>query len=606
MMNRFSKRFIYFPVIISVLTLMGSRFVTSPFIKYPIYTVAIASIMFSIFYTFRSGTNITSRKRLSKFVDVLAFLSISLTVFVGHAKPTGIYDIYYPIAVCTAILLAYRLTSFSVNTPIALSQIILLAITLRSTIWFAYPYFGADKFHIAAVGWIVANGEIVPPSVTYYHNFPPAHVLSASSTLISNLPLSTGYFVLGVSQAISIIGVFIFCRSILNSNRGALLGSLYTAVAGFHLKSGGEPFAQALLIALIPIIFYLVFETRSVTSKRRSGILLGLTLVAVVTQNIAPLVLVSAGFIIIGSTIFVRIIRIRFSHAVKYKIKPTLLSFFIISGIYWHILANYFHYDVGRVLNILLFTESGSNTQTDTASGVPTVELFNLELPSILMWGAPILANALILIIFGYVILSELITDDQAKPPLQYAFFASFMFAGLAGVFAAGSENAVRALPAIVIFLSPVLGYVGIKSRWKGKFGRPILAIILIALVVTSGVLTPLVAKAEWSDDDFHKYLNDDQVAAADFAILYTKSTASGPYVADYNYYTDAMSGKDPDPVIHRGFNQNSQSSINEFQEGLDSGKMSLYLDYYSTAFGLDSPESRHQIYSSGNTTVYT
>jgi hypothetical protein len=574
-------------------------------IRLPLLTVSVASVLYIIYAVTKEDELSWLSARQETLFDVAIYVVISGTILLGQMAPIGVLDFYYPVAIGTAGLIAYRLARRPVLPARALTQIVLYAIGLRATLWFSYPAFGSDLFHLAATGWIVNVHELISAEITYYHYFPTAHTFAAVSTQLTSLPIRTGYFTLGVIQAVSIVGGFIFARRILSSVRGGLFAGLFMAVTGYHIKSGGEPFAQALLIAIVPFIFFLLFQTQSQRNIRGQGLMVGLAIVVLVTQNIAPLALLGiSGVLWLSSQISHRIFPQR-NYSLQISINHTIIFIFGVVGIYWYIFTDYLTYQVNRVIALLLLLDgtAQSTIQDTNVAGVPTVEIFSVPLPGLLMWAAPLLVTGLIVTWVAYDLLYRLLEDSLEDVPIQYMCVAVVVFAIVGLVFAAGSGDAVRALPIVVVLIGPVAGYLCLAASVRGTVGT-LLVVGVIVLVATAGVLTPPAAKAEWSNDDYHKYLDESQLKGIDWAAQYMETAETGPYAAETSYYGQAMHGSYPTRRLQTGFNERSATTIRNFQDRANAGEPILFMRYYKSAFGLEQPPTNH-VYDSGNADVF-
>lgn len=600
-----SRTFSLFTAIVGILSLIAGISISVEFIRYPLFTVSLASLLFSVQEYLPAISLGDLSPEAAKSFDSIVFLLIVLTAILSQVEPAGVLDFYYVVAITTAGILAYRFARSPVRPIVAVAQIILFALVLRSTLWFSYPVYGADRFHFGAVGWIITRGSVVPESITYYNGFPLAHIFVATWTMLANLSLKVGYFGLGIAQAVSLIAVFTFIRKILHNTRPALFGTLFVAVAGYHIKSGGEPFAQALLTGLMPVIFLLLFR-RSQDDKRKVALLIILVAVGILTQNIAPVILVGVAGMIFITRHLILLAKPVLNVRVSYDINIIFPFLFLQIGFIWYYVVDYLDFQVLRIVRILLFQSGTGQTQVENTgvAGVPKVVLFQFELPGVLMWAAPILASALLVGLADYFSIREVLSDRIEDVPVQYVLLASLIFAGLTGVFAAGSRDAVRALPVVVVLISPLVAFVINEFRVsRGQVGA-IIASVLIVIVAFSGTVSPGVAKAEISDDDYHKTLKKSQVASAEFVMQYSSDAISGPYVQGYERISQVSAGEFPSSVIKYSFNVENATSIHSFQVQSESGETTIYLDYYSRAFGLSRPET-NRVYASGNSTVY-
>ncbi|MDL0140928.1 hypothetical protein PNP85_15655, partial [Halobacterium salinarum] len=178
---------------VGILSLAGSLVFKIELIRYPLFTVAIASFLFAVYDYLPSITLAKLSPPQERAFNSLIFLLIAATGVLGQLGSPGVLDVYYVAVIATAGVLAYRIARDPVRPSLMISQIVLFALLLRATLWFSYPVYGADRFHFGATGWIVNQGVRVPQSITYYHDFPIAHIFAGIWTMLADLPLKVGY-----------------------------------------------------------------------------------------------------------------------------------------------------------------------------------------------------------------------------------------------------------------------------------------------------------------------------------------------------------------------------------------------------------------------------
>ncbi|WP_147302012.1 hypothetical protein [Haloferax sp. Atlit-4N] len=599
-----NRQFSLITAIIGFLSLSAGVLIEIEFVRYPLLTVSFASFLFSVLHLLPKASLGPLTSTAAKSLDAVVFLLITLTAILGHLERGGVFDFYYVFAVGTSGVLSYRLSRRPIRPSMGVVQIVLFALVLRSVLWFSYPVYGADRFHFAAFGWIINTGELVPETITYYRDFPIAHIFASTFGIVTEVPLKVGYFSLGISQACSLIVVYCFAKKISDSTHTALLGTLFVAVSGFHIKSGGEPFAQALLTAIMPVILFLMFFGEKF-SKRNTALILGLIVILTLTQNIAPLILTGIGGLTWFSGALAAKAKTHIDSAQLYADTTFVVMVGGIAGFLWYDRVGYLSYQVLRVFRIVLLLDgNGQGSIENTgASGVPTVVLFGQELPGVLMWAAPLLCAALLVGLASYFSLRDFLTKRDHRLPIQYMLFGLLTFTGLAAVFAAGSRDARRAVPIILIILSPLAGMALNRVRERrGQIGFVLVA-VLIMMVAFSGVLSPAVAKPELSEHSYQKTLSSNQLKAIEWTKSHTTSAQSGPYVSGYDHISQASKGEQPVVTIRQGFSESDPSTIDQFEKN-GSRKTVIYLDYYDVAFDLSEPAS-NRVYDSGDSSVY-
>jgi len=550
-------------------------------------------------------------QQYSKLFDIIFFSLISVGALVGVISNPGINDWYYIFIITTVLILAIRIVGLTIKPSLQLSQIILVGLVVRSIPWYSYPIYGQDKFHQTAVGYIISTGRIVPESITYYANFPAAHVFAAASTLISGMPIKTGYFILGIIISLSLIGVYLFAKCILSNIRGALLATLFVSIGTYHIRAGAEPFAQALFTALVPFVFYLIFRQKS--SKRVTGVLFILLTFGVTIQNIGPLVLSGVCLAAVASSwVFKHLSSVVGLNDLNpnFTVPTTAILVVFSAGFYYYVIADYLRFQVMRVIWTVQSLTVGTSPTSEAngaanTSEIPTTELFGYEIPGILSWGLPILIMAGILILAMYHVVNEASQRDSNLTKVWYIFMAGAIFTLFALAFL-GDAPATRALPSVTILFAPVVGWV-LYQFIKNRPGiGHIIVVSIVICIVFAGVLAPIVAKAELGDDDFRAGMSSEQVAGANFAIDYTSSTHTSSYVEGYERFLIGSRGSKIDRTVLNGIlKQNNPESIENYRTLGRSGKSILYFTRYHSVFRLEPPWT-NKVYSSGSAALYT
>jgi len=632
-MDSRGRRF-FFLLLISVAigSYLLSRWVPVEILRLPSLTITVVSVFFIGYLLFPESLELGKlSSNRANLADSLIFVIISAIVVIGRISESGVHDVYYVIAILTSGLLAFRVLTPPIRTRIHIAQIVLFAIAIRATMWFSYPVYGMDKFHFAEVGYLVSTGEIVPETVTYYANFPQAHVFAGAYTMISGVPLKSGHFSLGIALSLSIIAVYLLAKYVVRSDQAGLLAMLFVAIGSYHIRSGGEPFAQALFTALSPVIFYLLF---SHTDRPKRAILLGLAIFGATVQNIAPLVLTGVCVVFwLGNRIGRSVGSIGgFNFRSRISINTNIVFAFAIAGVYYYNIAGYFRFQTMRVFGIFLSffePDQGSEAVREASFGAPpNVELFGHDLPGLLMWAAPLLVLGGLLVLTVYVLGYGRVRGENDGTPLQYIIVTGSVFAVFAVIFVARSGGVTRALPYLIILLAPVFGWLGVSVSFDRKIAGKCLIVLFAICIASAGILTPIVAKPALSDDEFKPYLDTNQVAAVEFSAEHTEGATSSAYVAGYERIWRVTQGyappemivqgssrestksvtklsEAPDLVIRGVLSDNDPSAVDEYKAQSQNGTTTIYFEYYETAYGIHPPGT-NRIYSSGSTQIYS
>lgn len=593
----------------TVVSFVGSQVFSNNLLALPLLTISIASAGYLLYvYAEKNPIETNEDSKYPGLIDIALFILLFISIVVGRIGGEGILDWYYIIVIATSTILAFRLMTRPLNVPLHLIQIVFLGIIVRATPWFSYPVYGQDsRLHKAATGYILSTGDTIPESVSYYANYQMAHRFVASYTYLTDMPLKSGFFSLGVVASISLLGVFILARYVLTDDRAALFSTLIVAVSTYHIDAGASPTAQALFTALFPLIaFLLLLKT---PSKSHVAMFTFLAFTAIMTQNIAPLVLVGLCIALIISA-WVTVIMYKASRSTR-PIHPFLPDFSLlfllsIAGIYFYMVADYFRFQVMRFVWMVesLVGPSSSQTSPGDAGGIPTVSIFDYELPGLLMWGAPILIIAGILVLSGYILVNELSKDGVQPDSAQYILMAGTIFSIFALVFVAGGP-ATRALPSVIVLSSPIAGWMTYKFDLSHPPLARSVAVVLVLCTVTAGVLAPAVAKSELGEDDFKPYMGSEEQAVVDFADKRTTETQADKYSASYARLERISRGETGTGVsVNSVLDRNEPASTQRFLDNTGN-RSTLYLSSYEGVYGITKPNSS-RVYSSGGGSLYS
>jgi hypothetical protein len=598
--------------LLGISTFAGSRLVDAEIISLPLLTISIVTGLYLLSLALiHIAPDRNSQLSSPEILDASIFLLLATTAVIGRIATSGVNDWYYPLIIGTTMLLTFRIVSRPTRTHVHLTQILLLAIIARAIPWFSYLVYGQDRFHQTAVGHIVTSGIIVPESISYYANFPAAHVFAATYTIVTGTELKIGYFSLGIIVAVSLIGVYLLARSVLADKQSALLATLFVSVAGYHVKAGAEPFAQALFTALVPFILYLLFHRDR--SERELYVLMLLVVFASTIQNIAPLILLGICALVVGSELIlnhVPVLRRARNPDHNYTIPLVIPALVGVVGIYYYVIADYFRFQTMRIVWLLepLFgtadPEGQSAIENTGVSGIPTVELFGYTLPDVLMWAAPVLTVAGILILGTYHVVDEILAGNPDLQSLQYVLLASTVYAVFALAFVSGGP-ATRALPSIIVLTAPVVGWVVLQYSNDNIVSGKSVAVILILCVVSAGVLTPPVAKAELSENNFRAWMNSEETAAVEFSMAYSDEVYSSSYFAGYESYLRGMKGVSEERTIQGNLTRNNPESTENYEYLSQDRETVIYSAYYRSAYSVEAPTT-NIVYSTGDVEIYT
>ncbi len=148
------------------------------------------------------------------------------------------------------------------NTAYCLIKIVIIGLLLRATAYYQFPgMVGYDSVaEVNFLSQLVANGHIGDFMKGYQH-YPLAYYLTASTSFITGLGAKDSFFVLGIIEVISLVFLFLIGRQLFNEKTG-LLAVVIMAVFDWHTRWGFYVKAMTLGIAWVPIIIYLLLNSR--------------------------------------------------------------------------------------------------------------------------------------------------------------------------------------------------------------------------------------------------------------------------------------------------------------------------------------------------------
>ncbi len=190
---------------------------------------------------------------------------------------------------------------------VILMEICLLSISIKSSAYFMYPAVsGNDPFlHVRIVQEIISNG-VIP--VSSYKFLPLTHLISAASSIITNLPPKDGLFSISILQSLVALGVYFLGRSLSNVKTG-LFAALFFSLSDYSIQWGVQIIPMTFGIVLFTLILIGIFQ-RAFTQQNQdktSWTILIIILCAslVVTHSLASMIaLVMLTVLAVGNSFY--------------------------------------------------------------------------------------------------------------------------------------------------------------------------------------------------------------------------------------------------------------------------------------------------------------
>jgi len=232
-----------------------------------------------------------------------------------------------------------------------LLQILLIALTLRSGIFFSYPsMLGIDPFfHVNFADSILKNGHVIPiisqvepAGYSSYFNFPVFHLIVAEMSQVTSLDLKISTWAsVGLFEVISIICVYSIAKSLMDSKVG-LIAALLVGTANWSIQWGYWIIPMTLELAMMPLFIWIILTRKTNTSWISVFVLFWILVTMTHTMSSFVLLIIVASFLI--SDRFLEIIS---HHRGNTSSIITILSFLfclIFLLFYWTDASNFISY----------------------------------------------------------------------------------------------------------------------------------------------------------------------------------------------------------------------------------------------------------------------
>ena len=610
-------------ILIAVTTAILIISVNSPLIQYPALALFFGTILAAAYTRANYNSNgyfpKTLSTRVTRIIDTVILTAIGTSTMASVLSPNRLSSWYLFGTVLVSLAIALRVLIGTRDPVISIVEIMLLTLSLRVIIWTSYPIYGQDSpLHTSIAGYIANTGHLLPEGISYYRNYPGSHVLGSIGMVIGNIGDSKQAFFLtvGLTYVLTLSSIYVFSRRIMENRRAALLATLFVAMSTGPLRRGSQVIAQTLADALFPVIFVTIMSNSEIKRRFVVGSIIVVSLLIV--HNLPPLVLVGVAILITFSSVFIDV----FSHFSNYRgeaLVNTRISTMIgviagVAGFYFWIIVDYFSYQVNRIATILTIGSAGaaSAIQPTNAASPPTIILFGVELPALLLWAAPLLIVIFITVFVGLVVLADLLASQQTEGPpqpfpMQYLVFGLLLAGAFTGAYAiGGGAPVIRSLQVVTVLLSPLFGFVVLRiSRLPTSNSTSVLVVILlVASVIVTGVFSPSVAMANRDPGSFVPAATSEDISMVAFAGYAPEKLNSDNYLTDHMDHQDLsdgdLSGTSLNAVI-----SNNVSTATSYRQEAANKKFMAYRYFYKPYYGLKIPNGSIIIYSNGKNNIY-
>lgn len=495
-----------------------------------------------------SVTKIELNSRQVKIIDIGLLLISSVLAVTVWSYSEGLPDWFFALALVATGLICIRI-AYRPNLR-ALFEILLFAVVLRANLWYAAPFIGKDGIrHMFQSGYIAATGQNVPPSFTYHADFPVAHILTASTKMITDLPLEQTYFLtLGIAGIGSTVAVYIFTVHLLGPKAkvGALYAVLFVLLSVKHINYGSIIRTQILSVSLLSFALLLIIMLWR-TQDARLGVLTLVSILAMVkTHNLAPFLLTGMLFLWILAVIIRQQLRLKDAVNSRSVYLGVVILWVSVLFLTQWMGANYLKNQINRIVGILIGNTdvsraiqkrtSGETAGTTGTSDMATTDIL-LELDPLLRMSGDILLHAFFMVLIGLLFVEFLCQrsgwdwrDELLNDWLLVVIMMYFLFT--VGFLFSSATFTRRALASVSVIMAPAVGFVCWTIIRRRSTGGVVLVTTLLITGAFFGLTHPSNAITERTVG-YESYVQEETVESFNFMESYRTS-----FHADEFYYS--------------------------------------------------------------------
>ncbi|WP_273837545.1 hypothetical protein [Halococcus sp. PRR34] len=596
-------------IIAAILLLFGSIFgvvagvrIGIRYIPYISISFGIASIFYIIYWLGDDWRPRFKYDRGWKMADLGIFVGIvGLSALSRHSP--GVPEAFYWILAVVFLLITLRVLIAPSKRVII--QILLFAVILRGALWQSAPIVRHDpRLHVGISRFILQTGRLLTDPNYYYRDFPVAHVLSATTSIITELPIKQAYFAaLGVPAVLGLIAIFAITRRLAPTGhrlRSALLATAFLAIAAAHVSLSGFPITQTLTLIIHATALVMVVKPNS---TRLKVIVVGYIGILLFIHNSAVISLTMLfGALLVSRVVTRAIQRHTDSRPAATRSVSSLVVFLVggVASIEYLYNINYFHTQVRRVLAIFIV---GSKTAQGDISGASFGGLAYTLADPILHIGIGLFITTIGLAFAALVAVKRLRDGGRSELTTVWtpAALGMFGFVGI-GIVLAGTGRITRIRPEVLLLIAPVVG-VALSRLANRKVGVIAVCLILLAtptlalVAAENSYRNPLTPPTNRAPNDYPVHMSASEVAALNFAEQNLQSLSSGSYVTDTYKFRNLPSGslEIVSSFPHRNITRSDLTSCNA---------SILYRTSYQSYPGVDRPMAQNAVYDSGAASI--
>jgi len=591
---------------------------------FPVTTVAVASFLYVLSGMTLSldrspGTDVPSVP--DKVLTAVMFLLVALVVFVGRTSVGGLSSHFYLVLLMAVAAIGYQ----ALRDPdtLVLLAIVLLLTSIVATMQDLVIVFGKDaQWHIAYAEYLYRNGRLIPRHITYYWGYPAAQVGSVVTAFVFGTDVRTAYVTfLGLSMVVATPVAFLLTRFVFAERpsddrlaaSGALLATLMMGLSAYYLQFAAWPIAQALSIALVPFVLYLVVRGSDVRFITLAMVLL---LTGELSHNLTPLLLALVLFTYLVFRFGIETARTRrlaLGDLTGRRYIPVIM-----------LVMGFFHYIyIGYLLNFkrpfYIFLPSGSVTQAVESAGTsPGTTVLSLDSmlsnAKILFVSGDLMLWVLLLTIAGYMLLESLTNRGQfSDAGVAWTLTAITVSGVVLGALYVGQATAHvnRGLFIVGIIAAPVGGYV-LRRLYRdlGRGGHGVVVALLLMFALFSAA-HPGVSVTERDDSLQTPTLTESEIVATEFAYDYGLRVYSDSFLAGSSAARDVgrlhPSGEplgQHDDHIRSVPLHEINSTYFDWYRAAEYDAPFIYRDYVGYYRDVEQPLTYQKLYSSGSTSI--
>lgn len=254
-------------------------------------------LLFASYLIFRGNSDYSCNHQISvidnlpKIVDVVFILGCTALIIQLHlfSYRRLSFFILASIIYILPLLRIYYNPNAEVLTSVFQSCLLLLILAYSITLNLPLFYGGTDILpHMNAISYILYTGEIIPPQISNYSNFPLYHVFSAVFINISGLDVRSGLFILtGSVFSISPLILYIISYKLLDDSRLSGVAAILYSSSPIIVYSSSYVVTRHMAFIGFLFIFWILLDGRFKSGYGRSISLMIMTLYLLLVHQVS-------------------------------------------------------------------------------------------------------------------------------------------------------------------------------------------------------------------------------------------------------------------------------------------------------------------------------